>query len=133
MRGIALAVLVLVAAAGHAQTADDGWKLVPLTLKKSGACSGTMTVTERDTHYAFASCRLGCNEVTLQIPRGTWLRVSTQAAAQCSGGPVFVNGTAIEVPRALAGTLPGPALVQVGDKGAVITTTFRWRYGATIQ
>lgn len=133
MRGIALAVLMLAAAASHAETTDDGWKLVTLTLKKSGACSGTMTVTERDTHYAFASCRLGCNEVTLQIPKGTWLRVSTQAAAQCSGGPVFVNGTVLEMPRALAGALPGPAMVQVGEKGAVITTTFRWRHAGAIQ
>ncbi len=130
-RRIFLGAFMLLSAIGAsaAEIAEDGWKLVPLTLKKSGNCSGTMTVTERDTHHTLASCRVGCDEITVQIPAGTWIRVSTQAAAQCGGGFIFVNGTMIGPRRATSGYLPAAGYVLVGDEGASITTSFSWMYG----
>ena len=108
---IALAALFMFAAAAYA---DD----VTLTLKKEGSCSGSITVTDRETHRTIASCGLTCPEKTVSVRAGTWVRVSAAPAARCGGGLLD--------PSSLCANRRGPCELQIPAADVVIGARFGW-------
>jgi len=109
---IALAALFVFAAAAYAED-------VTLTLKKEGSCSGTLTVTDRETHRTIASCGLTCAEKTVSVPIGTWVRVGAGAATRCGGGLLDMSHCV---------NRRGPCEMQVGPQGLLITARFSWSW-----
>ncbi|HEY6214332.1 MAG TPA: hypothetical protein VIW45_18685 [Vicinamibacterales bacterium] len=115
-RSLLLLALLTLAAALHADEAT-------LTLVKTGGCSGSITVTDVDTHRTLASCGVTCAQRSVSVPAGTWVRVSTQAAASCSGG---LKETTFHCANRF-----GACMVQVEPEGTIITAGFAWQWRST--
>jgi hypothetical protein len=113
---IVLSVLLLLSVAAFA---DD----VSLTLNKAGGCSGSITVTDRDTRRVIASCGLTCGEKTVTVPAGTWVRISTRAATRCSGGMADMS---------LCANRLGACELQVGPEGSLVTARFAWNWNSRL-
>jgi hypothetical protein len=91
-----------------------------LTVEKSGSCSGTVVVRERDTGNRVVSCGIGCDEKTVAVPVGTWLRIDTTAMTRCGGG--LLRSTVMKVCPNRTRTCD----FQLQPEGTTLKASFVW-------
>lgn len=125
-RSLFVLVAIFIATAAFAGDAN----LAPLTLLKTGNCSGTVTAVDRATRQTIASCGFGCSEKSAQVAIGTRISITTQAYGQCSGGIDFTSMPIVMGRRGMTGTFPVNEF-RMKASGAVIGARFRMGFGPT--